>query len=121
MRRGTTLSGIAVAAALAAAAAGLASGAPPVGSASNPVLVRKSRTHGFSPAVATVAPRAVVHFRNVDGRKHSVVQKTSGTPLFISGPPTRHDFTVRAPARAGRYAYVCLVHPFMHGTLVVRR
>lgn len=123
MRRSILMSGLGVSAALAlaVAAAGPAAGSAPVGSASNPVLVRKSRSDGFSPRVAVVAPGAVVHFRNVDHRAHNVVHRTGGTPLFLSGAPTKRDFTVRAPRRPGRYAYACVVHTFMHGTLVVRR
>ncbi len=123
MRRSIVKTSLALSAALtlSVAAGSPAAGAAPVGSASNPVKVRKSRTAGFSPRVAVVAPGAVVHFRNVDHKRHSVVQDTSGTPLFISGAPTTRDFTVRAPRRAGSYAYTCVVHEFMHGTLVVRR
>ena len=123
MRRSIVMSslGLAAALSLAVAAGSPAAGASPAGSAAKPITVRKSRTAGFSPRVAVVAPGARVHFRNADHRRHNVVQDTPGAPLFISGPPTTRDFTVRAPRRAGSYAYTCVIHEFMHGTLVVRR
>jgi plastocyanin len=121
MRRAPVISCLLAAAGLAAAAA-LAGAASPPGSAANPIRATTSATAGFSPRVVTVRPGAVVRFRNVDRARHNAVHYVvSGRPRFSSGPPTRGDFRLRAPVRPGRYDYVCRVHGFMRGVLVVRR
>lgn len=122
MRRSPLLCGVAASAVLAAAAAGLADGAAPAGTVANPIRATTSTTKGFSPRAVTVRPRSVVRFRNVDGARHSVVQDVlSGRPAFTSGRPTRGDFRITAPAKPGTYSYICKVHGFMRGTLIVKR
>ena len=122
MRRRTILAAVAASASLAAGVAGLASGAAPAGSAANPIRATTSTTKGFSPKTVTVRPGAVVRFHNVDHARHSVIQDAViGRPAFTSGRPTRKDFRITAPAKPGRYSYICKVHGFMRGTLIVKR
>lgn len=121
MRRSICLPAIAASAAMAASALGLATAAPPVGSGSNPIRATTSTSKGFSPKGATVKAGTTVHFRNVDRARHSVIQDAViGRPAFTSGRPSRKDFTIRAPSKPGTYSYICAVHGFMRGTLIVR-
>ena len=115
----------ATAAAAAAAVAAVASPAmakSPVGSRANPVKAQASSSHGFVPKKLIVRPGAVVWFRSTDGAPHTAtaVRNVRGKPLFTSGPSSTGTFKIRAPKRKGTYAYFCLVHPFMKGTLVVK-
>lgn len=122
MRRSIPLCVAAASAALIAPVAGPATGAAPAGSAANPIRATTSTTKGFAPKAVTVRPGAVVRFRNVDGARHSAVHDAvTGRPAFTSGRPTRRDFRITAPSRPGTYSYICGVHGFMRGTMVVRR
>lgn len=122
VRRLLVTCGATASAALAAGAGGLALGATPAGSSADPIRATTSPTRGFAPRAAVVAPGALVHVRNVDRARHSVIQDAvGGRPAFTSGRPTRRSFTFRAPSRPGTYSYICGVHGFMRGALVVRR
>ena len=112
---------LALAAALGLAAVAGASAAAPAGTLANPVRATTSPTRGFGPVRVTAAPGATVHFRNIDHARHSAIEDAVlGRPAFSSGRPTRHDFTLRAPRARGTYSYICAVHGYMRGTLIVR-
>jgi plastocyanin len=70
-----------------------------------------------------VRPGARVFFRNADRLLHTATALTlvRGRLAFSSGRATRGGFSVIAPGRPGLYRYICVVHGFMQGTLVVRR
>lgn len=122
MRRLTILTGLLASAAIAAAGVGSAAGASPLGTSANPIRATTSPTRGFAPRTVTVAPGARVHFANVDRARHSAIQDAiTAKPAFSSGRPTRGAFAFTAPTRPGTYSYICAVHGFMRGTLVVRR
>jgi plastocyanin len=44
-----------------------------------------------------------------------------GKPAFTSGNATTGNFKAKAPKTPGTYAYICTVHPFMKGTLIVKK
>jgi plastocyanin len=74
----------------------------------------------FQPASLTVAPGATVSVHNEDSVTHTLTDKAN-PKLFGTGdvgPGQTKTFT--APSTAGSYAYICLIHQFMAGTLVVK-
>ncbi len=70
----------------------------------------------FSPARVTISAGQRVRFVNDDGDAHTV---SSSTHTFDSGGLDTGDHWTHAFAKAGRYAYFCALHPYMHGTIVV--
>ncbi|MFC4055840.1 cupredoxin family copper-binding protein [Actinomadura syzygii] len=71
----------------------------------------------FVPATLTVHAGATVTWTNDDEEPHTV---TSGkgplrSPAMDAKATYRHRF-----ARPGTYDYICTIHPFMHGTVVVK-
>jgi plastocyanin len=117
--RGASLAAVAAVAASVAAPA-LAGPAP--GTRANPVKAHSSSRPGFVPVKLVVKPGAVVWFRTTDGAPHTAtaVRKVRGRPIFTSGAPSTGRFKIVAPKKAGTYAYFCVVHTFMKGTLIVR-
>lgn len=71
----------------------------------------------FRPADLTVAPGATVIVTNRDPVTHTF---TARDRRFNTGDiaPGR-TVTVRAPSKPGRYGFLCLIHQYMTGTLVV--
>ena len=116
----------ALAAAVLAALAGVAGGSTPPGTKGNPIKAKATTTLGFAPAKVTVTNTKtgkILYFRNVDKQPHNALatKKISGKPAFKSGSPTTGNFTLKLkPGLKGTFAYICEVHPFMKGTLVVK-
>lgn len=74
----------------------------------------------FQPASLTVSPGALVHVRNEDSVTHTLTDKAD-PGLFNTGDiPPGQTRTFKAPGTAGSYPYICAIHQFMSGTLVVR-
>jgi plastocyanin len=75
--------------------------------------------YAFSPAKITIAPGTTVVWVNRDSDAHTVTD--SAGPEHFQSPGLengdRFSFTFK---KAGSYQYVCSVHPFMHGTIIVR-
>ena len=71
----------------------------------------------FVPATLTVAPGTVVTFVNDDQEPHTV---TANDKSFDSeGLDTNQKFT-HTFAKAGKFMFFCEVHPYMHGTVIVK-
>jgi plastocyanin len=71
----------------------------------------------FSPATLTVPPGATVTITNMDQVTHTL---TASKGQFNTGdisPGQSKTFT--APRTPGRYAYICSIHQYMAGTIVV--
>jgi plastocyanin len=72
----------------------------------------------FSPMSATVAPGSTVSVTNKDSVAHTLTatgnQFDTGD---INGGQTK---TFTAPSKAGTYHYICNIHQYMMGTIVVR-
>jgi plastocyanin len=72
----------------------------------------------FTPMNASVAPGATVSVTNKDSVTHTLTatggQFDTGD---IAGGQTK---TFTAPMRAGTYHYICDIHQYMMGTIVVR-
>jgi plastocyanin len=108
------LAALVTSAALGLAGAGAAAAATP-GSLARPVVARAVPGRGFAPSRIVVKPGARVFFRNADHLKHNAAGRG-----FRSGAPTTGNFSLIAPRRPGTYSFICQVHGFMQGVLVVR-
>jgi plastocyanin len=76
------------------------------------------KNFSFSPSTLTVAAGATVTVHNDDSATHTV---TANSKAFNTGEVAPGGtVTFKAPATAGSYPYICMIHQFMHGTLVVK-
>ena len=74
------------------------------------------KNYKYVPPVLTVRVGAKVAWTNEDAAPHSAtVAGEFDTGLFAKGRTRTITF-----ARAGTFHYICSIHPFMHGTVVVR-
>jgi YVTN family beta-propeller protein len=99
-----------------------------VGSAPRKVVVARARSTGtagvsiknfeFGPREIAITAGQSVVWHNDDGAPHSLTFKDGGkgTDLLLPGAQFTRQFD-----EAGSYDYVCSVHPYMSGTVVVRR
>lgn len=75
--------------------------------------------YSFHPATLTVKKGSTVTWVNKDDDVHTIKgtegPQAFGSPALDSGGA--FGFTFR---HAGTYHYICSVHPYMHGVLVVR-
>lgn len=78
------------------------------------------RIDGFVYAPRTISVKAgqSVTWRNADPAPHTVTQTPGG---FSSKSMSRGDGYTRRFDRAGRYSYLCALHPGMKGTVLVTR
>lgn len=86
------------------------------------VLTILIKGFAFVPADPVVRPGEELLVKNEDGVVHtfSSLPGTTGAAAFTSGAilPGR-SAVMHAPSVPGRYTFVCLIHQFMKGTLVV--
>ncbi|OFB43890.1 plastocyanin [Mycolicibacterium sp. (ex Dasyatis americana)] len=82
---------------------------------SGPVLAIEGM--GFS-SLGPVAPGTEITIVNNDEVEHSVTSRTKG--LFDVHVEGKERATLTAPEEPGEYAFYCLYHPAMLGTLTVR-
>ncbi len=75
------------------------------------------RNFAFAPSTLTVKPGATVTVHNADSAAHTVTANNKGFDTGDVSPGATKTFT--APSAPGTYPYICTIHPFMHGTLVV--
>jgi amicyanin len=95
-----------------ASATGGGSVASSVPVAANQVSIKDFK---FQPAILHVKVGVAVTWTNLDEEPHTVV----GGPLrsaVLAGGQASYSFTFSKP---GTYTYLCSIHPFMHGTVVV--
>lgn len=73
----------------------------------------------FSPMTLNVSPGAKVTVTNEDSATHTLT--ATGDKAFDTGDvgPGR-SVTFTAPSKAGTYSYLCDIHQYMTGTLVVK-
>jgi plastocyanin len=73
----------------------------------------------FAPDSLTVAPGAVVTVHNEDSVTHTLTDK-SDPGLFSTGDVGPGEIkTFKAPDKPGSYPFLCTIHQYMTGTLVV--
>jgi amicyanin len=69
----------------------------------------------FDPAALTVKSGSTVTWTNNDVVAHTVTfTDVANSPTLNRGDKFSRTFT-----KAGTYSYICSIHPFMHGTVVV--
>lgn len=73
----------------------------------------------FVPATLTVPVGTTVTWTNQDEEPHTVVSD-DGSTLHSPGLDTGKTFSFTF-SNAGTFAYVCSIHPMMHGTVVVTK
>ena len=79
------------------------------------------KNFAFSPATLTVSPGAKVTVHNEDPTTHTLTAVAPHNKVFNTGDINANTTaTFTAPRTAGTYPYICLIHQFMHGTLIVR-
>jgi amicyanin len=92
------------------------SGSAPASEA--PVHVNQVRITklAFAPAIITVGAGTQVTWTNEDGIPHDVFAPPVGlqSPVLNQNDTYTHTFS-----KPGTYHYICSIHPFMHGTVVV--
>ena len=72
----------------------------------------------FSPMAASVAPGSTVHVTNKESVTHTLTDTGGQFDTGAIGPGQTKTFL--APAKAGTYHYICNIHQYMTGTIVVR-
>jgi plastocyanin len=79
----------------------------------NPVAIQN---YAFSPSALTIQKGANVTWTNYDSVQHHVVSDSSAfsSPLLNKGDTYTHQFN-----NTGSFSYICSIHPYMKGTIVV--
>src|ERR1700722_13549397 len=117
-RRMTLLLGaVGVTALLAAALPELAAaGAAAVTAAASPATVDIDN-FAFTPRALTVTAGTTVTWKNEDDSPHRIGDKngTFKSAALDTDDTFSHTFTV-----PGEYAYICTIHPYMAGTIIVK-
>jgi plastocyanin len=72
----------------------------------------------FAPASVTVKPSARVAVTNEDSTAHTATADDGHS--FDTGTLAQGASQTISVSKAGSYPYHCSIHPFMHGTLVVK-
>jgi amicyanin len=93
------------------AAAGAAAASKPV--ATDAVHIKN---FAFSPATVTVTAGSTVVWTNDDSIQHDV---TFDGGSIASNTLSQNDTFSHTFRTAGTYHYICSIHPFMHGTVIV--
>ena len=70
----------------------------------------------FAPAVITVVAGTTVTWTNEDTTQHDVFAPPVGLQSPVLNQNDSYAHTFSSP---GTYPYICSIHPFMHGTVVV--
>ncbi|HEY2443358.1 MAG TPA: cupredoxin domain-containing protein [Streptosporangiaceae bacterium] len=74
----------------------------------------------FHPMSLTVSPGATITIRNEDPTTHTLTDKADPTLFGTGDVGPGQTKTITAPGKAGSYPYICTIHQFMAGALVVR-
>lgn len=115
-RTGATAAALAIVAALLATDATAAGSQPAASTSAAEATVRISEFK-FKPFELTVRRGTEVKFANRDSTAHEPAKAGS----FDTGPiAPGHSKSVHF-TQPGTYRYVCAIHPFMHGKIIVRR
>jgi amicyanin len=70
----------------------------------------------FSPATITVTAGSTVVWTNDDSIQHDITFSAGG---IASSTLNQNDTFSHTFPTAGTYHYICSIHPFMHGTVIV--
>ncbi len=72
----------------------------------------------FSPMSASVAPGSTISVTNKDSVAHTL--SATGGQFDTGDINAGQTKTFTAPSKAGTYHYICNIHQYMMGTIVVR-
>jgi plastocyanin len=72
----------------------------------------------FSPMSLTVEPGSTIMVTNKDSATHTLT--ATGGQFDTGDIDQNHTKTFTAPSKAGTYHYICNIHQFMTGTIVVK-
>jgi plastocyanin len=112
------LGAVGVASLLAAALPELtAAGAAAVAAAASPATIEIDN-FAFTPAALTVTAGTTVTWKNEDDSPHRIGDK-NGT--FKSAALDTDDTFSHTFAAPGEYPYICTIHPYMVGKIIVKR
>lgn len=76
--------------------------------------------YSFHPATDTVKPGETITVKNEDSTTHTLTATGASQGAFNTGDIVGGaSKTFTAPTKPGTYHYLCLIHTFMTGTLVV--
>jgi plastocyanin len=94
------------------------SGSPPTSASSGGGSTITISNFMFMPMSISVSPGATVKVTNKDSATHTL---TATGGQFNTGNIT-HDQTktFKAPSKSGTYHYICSIHQFMIGTIIVK-
>ena len=116
-RTGLLLGAVGVTALLAAALTALtAAGEAVVAAAASPTTVTIDN-FAFAPATLTVTAGTTVTWKNEDDSPHRIGDK-NGT--FKSAALDTDDTFSHTFAKPGEYPYICTIHPYMVGKIIVK-
>ena len=100
--------------------AGMAMAAQNAGNATASAAVATDAVHiknfAFSPATVTVTAGSTVVWTNDDSIQHDITFDGGG---IVSSTLNHNDTFSHTFPSAGTYHYICSIHPFMHGTVIV--
>ena len=74
------------------------------------------KNFAFSPATVTVTAGSTVVWTNDDSIQHDI---TFNGGSIVSNVLNHNDTFSHTFPTAGTYHYICSIHPFMHGTVIV--
>ena len=97
--------------------AALLAQAQPSASPPKPAVVVHIKMFAFAPATVKIKPGDTVEWINDDGDAHTVT--SCRRKLFDSGGMDTRDSWTHTFKATGTFAYVCALHPYMKGTVVV--
>jgi amicyanin len=92
------------------------SGSAPASDVPAPTDLVNITKFAFAPAVITVVAGTQVTWTNEDAIPHDVFAPPVGLQSPVLNQNDRYTHTFSKP---GTYHYICSIHPFMHGTVVV--
>ena len=88
----------------------------PSAGAANPAAIQIDNFH-YSPAMLVVAPGTTVTWTNADDEAHTVVERERKFRSAALDTDETFSQTFTAP---GEYDYICSIHPYMTGKIVVK-
>ena len=97
----------------------LASTAKPSTPSSKTVQV-SIHLYKFTPATVSVHPGDTVEWKNDDTVDHTVTATGSGNPAFDSGTLKNGQIFRYVAKTKGTYDYICTIHPYMKGQVIVK-
>jgi len=74
------------------------------------------KNFAFSPSTVTVKAGSTVVWTNDDSIQHDITFDGGG---ITSNAMNHNDTFSHTFTTAGTYHYICSIHPFMHGTVIV--